>query len=74
MCQVTLIGEDDKEIPLNVVIPSELIPKPGAQSMEEFQKGQNRRGNVKWVDPITKDDIDNLPLILLGLNYRKYLG
>ena len=24
------------------------------------------------MDPITKDDIDNLPLILLGLNYRKH--
>merc|ERR1712101_14193 len=72
VCQVTLIGEDDKEIPLNVMTPSELIPKPGAQSMEEFKQGQNQRGHIKWVDPITKDDIDNLPLILLGLNYRKY--
>ena len=40
--------------------------------MEEFQKDQSCRNHVKWVDPITKDDIDNLPLILLGLNYRKY--
>ena len=72
VCQVTLIGEDDREIPLNVVIPSELIPKPGAQSMEEFQQDQKHKGQIKWVDPITKDDIDNLPLILLGLNYRKY--
>ena len=40
--------------------------------MEEFKKDQGKRNHVKWVDPITKDDIDNLPLILLGLNYRKY--
>ena len=73
VCQITLIGENDKEIPLNVVIPSELIPKPSAQSMEEFRQDQSKRNKyVKWVDPITKDDIDNLPLILLGLNYRKH--
>ena len=40
--------------------------------MEEFYQNQKGRAKAKWVDPITKDDIDNLPLILLGLNYRKH--
>ena len=53
-------------------MPSELIPKPGAQSMEDFQKTQKFRTKKKWVDPISKEDIDTLPLILLGLNYRKH--
>merc|ERR1711867_47621 len=72
VCQVTLLGQDDEQIPLDIVVPSELIPKPGAQSMEEFHQTQRGRAKTKWVDPITKDDIDNLPLILLGLNYRKH--
>ena len=72
VCKVTLLGQDDEQIPLDIVVPSELIPKPGAQSMEEFHQTQRGRAKTKWVDPITKDDIDNLPLILLGLNYRKY--
>ena len=60
------------KIPFEVVIPSELIPKPGAQSMEDFQKHQRHRAKSNWVEPISKEDIDTLPLILLGLNYRKY--
>ena len=40
--------------------------------MEEFKQGQRKRDKTKWVDPITKDDINNLPFILLGLNYRRY--
>ena len=40
--------------------------------MEDFQKTQRHRANSYWVDPISKEDIDTLPLILLGLNYRKY--
>merc|ERR1711867_402077 len=72
VCQVTLLGQDDEQIPLDIVVPSELIPKPGAQSMEEFHQTQKGRAKTRWVDPITKDDIDNFPLILLGLNYRKH--
>ena len=72
VCKVTLLGQNDEQIPLDIVVPSELIPKPGAQSMEEFHKTQRARAKTKWVDPISKEDIDNLPLILLGLNYRKH--
>ena len=72
MCKVTLLGQGNEKIPLDIVVPSELIPKPGAQSMEDFQKSQKFRTKKKWVDPISKEDIDTLPLILLGLNYRKY--
>ena len=30
VCKVTLLGQEDEEIPLEIVVPSELIPKPGA--------------------------------------------
>ena len=72
VCKVTLLGQDDEQIPLDIVVPSELIPKPGAQSMEDFHKTKKSRTKTKWVYPISKEDIDNLPLILLGLNYRKH--
>ena len=72
VCKVTLLGQNDAKIPLDIVVPSELIPKSGAQSMEDFQNSQKFRTKKKWVDPISKEDIDTLPLILLGLNYRKY--
>ena len=72
VCKVTLLDQNDEQIPLDIVVPSELIPKPGAQSMEEFHKTQRARAKTKWVEPISKEDIDNLPLILLGLNYRKH--
>ena len=54
VCKVTLLGQDDEQIPLDIVVPSELIPKPGAQSMEDFQKTQKFRTKKKWVDPISK--------------------
>ena len=66
------MNKDNEKILLEVVVPSELIPKPAAQSMEDFEKHQRHRGNGNWVDSISKEDIDSLPLILLGLNYRKY--
>ena len=40
--------------------------------MEYFKKHQRHRSKSNWVDSISKEDIDTLPLILLGLNYRKY--
>ena len=54
------------------MIPSKSIPKPAAQSMEGFRQYIRQRGKDKWVDSITKEDINSLPLILVGLNYRKY--
>ena len=53
VCQVTLVIKDDEKIPLEVVVPSELIPKPAAQSMEDFQKQQKHRGKSNWVDSIS---------------------
>ena len=36
VCKVTLVDKDDEKIPLEVVVPSEFIPKPAAQSIEDF--------------------------------------
>ena len=40
--------------------------------MEVLKKNIRHRGKTKWVDTITKEDINSLPLILVGLNYQKY--
>ena len=47
VCKVTLLCKDDEQIPFDIVVPSELIPKPGAQSMEDFQKSQKFRTKKK---------------------------
>ena len=54
VCKVTLVDNNDDKIPLEVVVPSELIPKPGAQSMEDFQWHQRYRAKTSWVDPVSK--------------------
>ena len=40
--------------------------------MECFRKGMSTKGRTKWIEKITQEDINSLPLILLGLNYQKY--
>ena len=32
----------------------------------------SQKGKTKWVEKITQEDINSLPLILLGLNYQKF--
>ena len=52
VCKVTLVNKDNEKIPLEVVVPSESIPKPAAQSMEDFKQHQKQRGKGNWVDTI----------------------
>ena len=40
--------------------------------MDCFKKGMGQRGKSRWIEKITEEDINTLPLILLGLNYQKY--
>ena len=40
--------------------------------MDCFKKGMSQKGKTKWIEKITQEDINSLPLILLGLNYQKY--
>merc|ERR1712112_150185 len=41
-------------------------------NMECFKKSQGKKGKAYWIEKITEEDINKLPLILLGLNYQKY--
>ena len=71
VCQVTILGHDGKQFPLDVIIPKEEIPKPAPQSMECFMKKETKKVKNSYIDKITQQDIDTLPLILLGVNYQK---
>ena len=72
VCEITLVGSTGKQFPIEVIIPSDSIPKPPTQSMECFRKNMSKKGKTKLIKKITQEDIYSLPLILLGLNYQKY--
>ena len=72
VCEITLVGASGTQFPIEVIIPADLIPKPPIQSMECFKKGMGQKGRTRWIERITEEDINTLPLILLGLNYQKY--
>ena len=40
--------------------------------MEYFKKNMCQRGKTKWVETVTKEDINSIPIILVGLNYHKF--
>ena len=40
--------------------------------MKDFQKHQIHRKTTHETEPISQEDIETLPLIILGLNYRQY--
>ena len=72
VCELTLVGASGAQFPIEVIIPADSIPKPPKQSMDCFKKGMGQRGKSRWIEKITEEDINTLPLILLGLNYQKY--
>ena len=72
VCQVTILGHDGKQFPLDVIIPKEEIPKPAPQSMECFMKKETKKVKNSYIDKITQQDIDTLPLILLGVNIKSF--
>ena len=56
---------------MDVIIPNEEIPKPAPQSMECFINGESKKFKHSWIEQITQQDINTLPLILLGVIYQK---
>ena len=36
------------------------------------KKPDNPKSKIKWIEKVTQQDIDTLPLILVGLNYQNY--
>ena len=40
--------------------------------MKDFPKHQIHEKTTHWIGSISQEDIETLPLIILGLNYRQY--
>ena len=74
LIKVTLVAKDNEKVPLEIIISSRGINKPIAQSMKDFQKHQIHGKTTHWTEPISQEDIETLPLIILGLNYRQYFS
>ena len=72
VCELTIVGTSGEQFPIEVIIPADLIPKPPIQNMDCFKKQMTKKGKKYWIEQITENDINTLPLILLGLNYQKY--
>ena len=72
VCELTLVGPSGTQFPIEVIIPADSIPKPPVQSMDCFKKCMGPKGKSRLIEKITEEDINSLPLILLGLNYQKY--
>ena len=72
VCKITLVSDKGEKYPLEVIIPKEEIPKTAPQSMNCFKKPENSKSKIKEIEKVTQQDIDTLPLILVGLNYQKY--
>ena len=72
VCEVTIVGAEGEQFPIEVIIPADSIPKPPPQSMNGFKRNMGQKGKTHWIENITEEDINTLPIILLGLNYQKY--
>ena len=52
----------------DVICPQDKIPTPYPQSMSTFFKVRSNRYKSFWVNDITEQDLNTLPIILLGLS------
>ena len=52
----------------DVICPQDNIPTPYPESMKTFQNVRSNRYKRYWVDDITEEDLNTLPIILLGLS------
>ena len=53
---------------LEVICPRDSIPTPFPQSMLPFYIVRSNRYKKHWVSDITEEDLNNLPIILLGIS------
>ena len=51
-----------------MICPRDMIPTPFPQSMNTFQNVHSNKYKNFWVRDITEKDLNNLPIILLGLS------
>ena len=68
VCEISILQNSLESCSLEVICPRDSIPKPSLQSMSVFREMQyHYRYKETWVSDITKKDLDNLPIVLLGL-------
>ena len=69
MYKINIITDSGTLIPLEVVVPCKNIHRPPSQSKQYFKNLKMSRNKERWAHDITQEDVDTLPLILVGLNY-----
>ena len=69
VCEISILQNSLESCSLDIICPRDNIPKPPPQSMSVFKETQcHHRYKEKWISDITEEDLDNLPIILLGLS------
>ena len=72
ICRIELMHDNSEQTtPIEVIIPTDRIPTPNAQSMRGFKLFQKSKTYKKWIGDVTQEDLGTLPIILVGLNYLK---
>ena len=60
-------------MPMDVIVPTDIIPKPPSQGLDMFQKLQRKQlKRLKWSPAISQKELQTLPFILMGLNNLNY--
>ena len=69
VCEISILQNSLESCSLEVICPWDNIPKPPPQSMSVFRETQrHHRYKETWIWDITEEDLDNLPIVLLGLS------
>ena len=69
VCEISILQNSLESCSLEVICPRDNIPKPPPQSMSVFrEKQRHHRYKETWVSDVTEKDLDNLPIVLLGLS------
>ena len=68
VCEISILQNSLDSCSLEVICPQDNIPKPFPQSMSLFTKEHTNRYKQSWVSDITEKDLNNLPIVLLGLS------
>ena len=69
VCEISILSNTKKSCHLDVIVPRDNIPQPPPQSMSKFKSTDYRSSyNNRWILDITEEDLNSLPIVLLGLS------
>ena len=68
ICKLNVHQQTWNSCSFDIICPQDKIPTPYPQSMKTFQDERSNRNRKYWVDDITEEDLNTLPIILLGLS------